>query len=618
MDWKVETAAQLAPRGSDRLLWGDLANGYRLAEDAFAPVARSWRDAWLSLAGQGWLLAAMALVLACGLISARAWALPAWERHLQKEWRGHPLALSLPAAAGVLVQGGLAWLAASLFLQALVWTAPLPLPLRGTARALVAVVTLMAVVIATGRGIARLTVGLQGGRAGMATAPLVLALSLLLVALLDRNLALMAAPPAAAVGLVHAATACAMGVAIAFVLSRAPGIVRRAGLHTPVRRRLAHAVSGGVMLGWLLLVVVVASLLAGYMAWAAFLTKQIVWTLLVLGWTFLAWRTVHDGADFLAGRREALLRASRRTGVGTRRLQQAIVLVSGAAMLGLACVALMLISAPYGLGPSDLLGRMFDAGGNLRIGNLSFSPVQVLRAMVVLALAVAASRMLAQWLCRRLLPTTRLDAGVRASLTTLARYAGVVVGIGMALAALGVEANRITWVVSALTVGIGFGLQAIVQNFISGLILLVERPVKVGDWVVVGDAEGDVRRINVRATEISLADRTTVLVPNSELITKVVRNRTFTAGDGLVKVVLPVPAVADIAQVVGLVRAVVREQGEIKPSPAPQVQVEEVRDNKLWIGVSAYVEGPRQVTRIRAALLLALVQRLQAAGIALV
>ena len=618
MDWKVETAAQLAPRGSDRLLWGDLANGYRLAEDAFAPVARSWRDAWLSLAGQGWLLAAMALVLACGLIAVRAWALPAWERHLQKEWRGHPLALSLPAAAGVLVQGGLAWLAASLFLQALVWTAPLPLPLRGTARALVAVVTLMAVVIATGRGIARLTVGLQGGRAGMAAAPLVLALSLLLVALLDRNLALVAVPPAAAVGLVHAATACAMGVAIAFLLSRAPGIVRRAGLHTPVRRRLAHAVSGGVMLGWLLLVVVVASLLAGYMAWAAFLTKQIVWTLLVLGWTFLAWRTVHDGADFLAGRREALLRASRRTGVGTRRLQQAIVLVSGAAMLGLACVALMLISAPYGLGPSDLLGRMFDAGGNLRIGNLSFSPVQVLRAMVVLALAVAASRMLAQWLCRRLLPTTRLDAGVRASLTTLARYAGVVVGIGMALAALGVEANRITWVVSALTVGIGFGLQAIVQNFISGLILLVERPVKVGDWVVVGDAEGDVRRINVRATEISLADRTTVLVPNSELITKVVRNRTFTAGDGLVKVVLPVPAVADIAQVVGLVRAVVREQGEIKPSPAPQVQVEEVRDNKLWIGVSAYVEGPRQVTRIRAALLLALVQRLQAAGIALV
>ncbi|UOV05405.1 hypothetical protein MUU75_01330 [Pseudoxanthomonas mexicana] len=171
MDWKVETAAQLAPRGSDRLLWGDLANGYRLAEDAFAPVARSWRDAWLSLAGQGWLLAAMALVLACGLIAVRAWALPAWERHLEKEWRGHPLALSLPAAAGVLVLGGLAWLAASLFLQALVWTAPLPLPLRGTARALVAVVTLVAVVIATGRGIARLTVGLQGGRAGMAAAP---------------------------------------------------------------------------------------------------------------------------------------------------------------------------------------------------------------------------------------------------------------------------------------------------------------------------------------------------------------------------------------------------------------------------------------------------------------
>ena len=94
---------------------------------------------------------------------------------------------------------------------------------------------------------------------------------------------------------------------------------------------------------------------------------------------------------------------------------------------------------------------------------------------------------------------------MQSSITTLLGYVGGVVVIAIALSALGIGIERIAWVASALSVGIGFGLQAIVQNFISGLILLAERPVKVGDWVVLGDAEGDVRRINVRATESSWA-----------------------------------------------------------------------------------------------------------------
>ena len=116
---------------------------------------------------------------------------------------------------------------------------------------------------------------------------------------------------------------------------------------------------------------------------------------------------------------------------------------------------------------------------------------------------------------------------MRSSLTTLLGYVGGIVVIAIALSALGIGVERIAWVASALSVGIGFGLQAIVQNFISGLILLAERPVKVGDWVVLGTSEGDVRRINVRATEIQLGDRSTLIVPNSEFITKTVRNMTL-------------------------------------------------------------------------------------------
>ena len=116
---------------------------------------------------------------------------------------------------------------------------------------------------------------------------------------------------------------------------------------------------------------------------------------------------------------------------------------------------------------------------------------------------------------------------MRNSVTTGVGYLGVCVAVLCALAASGLGFNQIALVASALSVGIGFGLQQVVQNFVSGVILLVERPVKVGDWVSVGGVEGDIRRIRVRATEIETSDRTTVIVPNSDLITKSVQNKTL-------------------------------------------------------------------------------------------
>ena len=124
-------------------------------------------------------------------------------------------------------------------------------------------------------------------------------------------------------------------------------------------------------------------------------------------------------------------------------------------------------------------------------------------------------------------------------------FGGGDVSQGLATA-LGIGIQQIGLVVGALSVGIGFGLQAITQNFISGLILLAERPVKIGDWVRVGDFEGDVQRISVRATEIRVADRSTVIVPNSELITKPLRNMTLANPLGRVLLQFPVPLDTDV------------------------------------------------------------------------
>ena len=105
---------------------------------------------------------------------------------------------------------------------------------------------------------------------------------------------------------------------------------------------------------------------------------------------------------------------------------------------------------------------------------------------------------------------------------------GVIAVIALAMAQLGVDLQKITLVAGALSIGIGFGLQSVVSNFVSGLILLAERPIRVGDIINVKGEEGRVRRIHVRATEIETVDRASVIIPNSELITRVVKNWTHT------------------------------------------------------------------------------------------
>src|SRR5690606_2343073 len=175
-------------------------------------------------------------------------------------------------------------------------------------------------------------------------------------------------------------------------------------------------------------------------------------------------------------------------------------------------------------------------------------------AVAVFVIGLLLLNMLKRWLGEKLLPSTQMEPGMRDSIVTLLGYLGGVLVFALALVALNVNLQSIAWIASALSVGIGFGLQAVVQNFISGLILLVERPVKVGDWVSLStDVEGDIRRINVRATEIQLWDRSTVIVPNSQLITQNVRNVTQAGAQGRVRILLPMPLDTDAARVRELV-----------------------------------------------------------------
>ena len=226
-------------------------------------------------------------------------------------------------------------------------------------------------------------------------------------------------------------------------------------------------------------------------------------------------------------------------------------------------------------------------------------------------------RLLKHWLDNSYLPSTTLELGMRSSLTTLLGYVGGVLVVAVALSALGIGVERIAWVASALSVGIGFGLQAIVQNFISGLILLAERPVKVGDWVVLGNAEGDVRRINVRATEIQLGDRSTLIVPNSEFITKTVRNMTLANAEGRVLIRLPMPLTTDANRVRDVMLAACSAHTDVLPTPAPSVSLEGIEGGALIFQAIAYVASPRLAGGVRSDLLFAMLDALKVAELPL-
>jgi len=370
----------------------------------------------------------------------------------------------------------------------------------------------------------------------------------------------------------------------------------------------------------LVLLIAIVSLLSGYVAFGSFAIRQLVWVGLVLGAAYLLSAVIDDLLMAWLKRHSATAGADTAAKAGAPAgslYGQVAVLASGAVRVGLWLFALTLLFAPSGESPAELWQSSIQWQQGLSLGEFQLNPGATFRGLAVLVAGFAIVRGLRAWLASRYLPSTSLDVGMRASAATLFGYAGSVAVVAMALSTLGIGLERIAWVASALSVGIGFGLQAVVQNFVSGLILLAERPVKVGDWVSLGGIEGDVRRINVRATEIQMSDHSTVIVPNSEFITKVVRNVTLADPLGLVQVKLPVPVGTDAVQVRDILLAVFVEEPDILDAPEPAVLLDSVDDGQLMFVATGYVRTPRIAGRVRSAVLFAMLARLEAAGLTL-
>lgn len=415
--------------------------------------------------------------------------------------------------------------------------------------------------------------------------------------------------------------ALALAITMAAALLRANRLRRLSRLNQDGARPLVSPLwlTALFSLSWLVLIGGLICVLTGYVAFGSFIIKQMVWCAVVLSTVYLLTVLIDDGcASVLASIRrnandEHLARPL------TRARSQAVVLLSGLGRLVIVLFALSFLLAPFGEGPTELLSHVNNLNAGISIGEVQIHPATVLQSALVLLLGFGCVRILQRWMAAQYLPTTSLDFGMRQSTANLFGYAGYVVAVALALSAAGISLERVAWIASALSVGIGFGLQAVVQNFVSGLILLAERPVKVGDWVSLGGVEGDIRRINVRATEIQMNDRSTVIVPNSEFITKVVRNVTHANPLGLVQIKLPMPLTTDAEQASGIILTIFRAHTDVLDEPAPKVLLDGIDSNNslLIFNATGYVNSPRAAYGVRSALLFEVLKQLREANLPL-
>lgn len=397
-----------------------------------------------------------------------------------------------------------------------------------------------------------------------------------------------------------------------------------------VRRRMAQAgnppearptVVGLVQLALTVTAVaILVSLIVGYVTLARFLSYEVIWCGILFGSFYFLSHLINDGCESLFSTNNATgKRLQTSLNIDERYLQQAATLLSAVGKtLLVAFVALALLNGTFASStPIELIQKVIEFWGGKGLESLNIVPAHMVNAILCLVVGIYVLRSVRRWLDKEFLPKTTMDIGMRVSLVTLFSNIGYVLIILLTLSIMGLQWNKLAWIVSALSVGIGFGLQEIVKNFISGLILLTERPVKVGDLVSISGIEGDIRRINVRATEIQLGDKSTVIVPNSQLISQNVRNATMGNAQGVVTIQLTFPLDIDPVQVRELLLDVYRENERILETPEPSVSFKDLTPAGIVLSVTGNVASQRQISGAKSDLLFDILTRLRKEGIVL-
>jgi len=368
-------------------------------------------------------------------------------------------------------------------------------------------------------------------------------------------------------------------------------------------------------LGLLMAVLIAVALVAGYAGVAAFISLRVIVAAAVFGALFLLLvitQTLFASINEQTAKGQML---AENLGINPRTLGLSGALLSALIRVLLIVASFLLIIGPWEVSTADLFDTVRNIPFGFKIGEIRVSFQTILAAIVILVLLLVVVRLMQRWLERELLPRTGLEPSLQLSIVTIFGYVGAITAITLALSGLGFDLQKIALIAGALSVGIGFGLQSIVSNFVSGLILLTERPIRVGDSIVVKGEEGWVRRVRVRATEIETFDRASVIIPNSEFITGVVKNWTRANRLGRIVVKVGVGYESDPVQVRDILTDIANAHPQVVQTPPPAAYLVAFGETALEFELRCVVAEVEKGLSVRSDLHYAIIQKFREAAI---
>jgi len=262
--------------------------------------------------------------------------------------------------------------------------------------------------------------------------------------------------------------------------------------------------------------------------------------------------------------------------------------------LGLIFIAGVALLPVWGLGAEETAASLAKLMRGIRVGSYTFSLIDLFIGLFVFVAIVFVTRLIQKGLENHVLPNLTKDKGVRDALKTGVGYVGVIIAALVTISALGLDLTNLALVAGALSVGIGFGLQNVVNNFVSGLILLAERPIKPGDWVVVGGHEGRVKKVNVRSTEVETFQMASVIIPNADLISNPVVNWTHKNIKGRVDVAVGVAYGTDPYLVKTVLLDCAKAHPNVMADPDPYVLFLDFGESSLNFEIRMYLSDVEQ------------------------
>ncbi|MGI9381261.1 MAG: mechanosensitive ion channel domain-containing protein [Methyloligellaceae bacterium] len=359
--------------------------------------------------------------------------------------------------------------------------------------------------------------------------------------------------------------------------------------------------------------VIFAAALLGYVTLAHFIGSQIVTT----GGLLFLLSLVHLMAEYLSTPKKNFSEDAEQDEDAHPPMinaTQGVVLGIGLDLLVL-LIGIPLLLLQWGYEWSEVRSWISSAFFGFQIGAFNLSLQSVFLAIGTFIAGLMLTRTVRRMFERRTEYVFADDTGTQDSIAKILTYLGFALTILVALSFVGLGLSNLVLIAGALSIGIGFGLQSIVNNFVSGLILLTERPIKKGDWIILNEVEGFVEQIKVRSTEIRTFDRSSVIIPNADLITGRVTNWTYGNKTGRVVVDVGVAYDSDPERVFELLMEIARSQPKALRNPQPRCLFSDFADSALIFSLRVYIANVEDTFEVRTSVRNAIWKKFREEGI---